>query len=102
MPALKREEIENAWAIIGATPAGRVARQLLVDELMSVCAAPSNPSALAVSEGRRIFARELLRLVDKEAISEGPNDPSDGRREPFQYGKRPGQRRVPIAPPEPI
>jgi hypothetical protein len=95
MAALTRKEIENAWAIIGASPAGRNARQLLIDQLSALCPQPHDPSALLGHEGRRILARELLSLLDKEAIfSDGPNDPSPAGRTGVSLPRRSIQRRV--------
>jgi hypothetical protein len=96
MAALTHKEIDNAWAIMGATPAGRNARQLLIDCLSSLCPQPHDPSALLAHEGRRILARELLSLLDKEAIfSDGPDDPSPAGRAGISLGpRRSVQRRI--------
>ena len=56
---LTREEINEAWGVVGNTSHGKNARRLLIDELQSLCTRPDNPSALARHEGRRSLARRI-------------------------------------------
>ena len=90
---MTRDEIEEAWAVFGNTPAGKNARPLLVAELISVCPHPDKPGALERHEGRRSLARELVSLLDRHS-GDGGYGTSSSKRDPRPTGLGRSLRRV--------
>ena len=99
---LSAEQIDRAWSEMGATVAGRNARQKLVGIVTSLCPNASDMSALLLFEGQRILALQLLKLMDAEdTYVRASADPEygSGKRKPVAtgsgYKSKPGGRRVP-------
>ena len=81
------EKVERAWARIGASQDGRMARELLVDVLLRVPSVASNPGALQVDLGRRNFAQQILNLLDADQKPDAlRNDTSAKRSDPGGSG----------------
>jgi hypothetical protein len=59
-------EIEQAWARIGKSPDGKLARRKLISRLLAYPPGSNDLGALAVDKGERIFASNLISLMDAE------------------------------------
>lgn len=104
MTTVKPADIDEAWAIIGASPAGRTARLKLVDMLMSGVPEGLSDGALRDWAGRMRLARELLTLMDAETDGRDgrpTDDPavSIARSKPAAGEPRGAARRVPPSDP---
>lgn len=98
---LTAKQIDEAWAVIGATNAGRNARVKLQSVLTGLAPNPGDASALSQHEGKRILALELLQLMDASflsgrADSTSADDYAAPRREPIARPAARSLRRVPL------
>jgi hypothetical protein len=69
-----KEQMAAAWARIGNTPDGRLARAHLLSILLDGIAPGQNPGAVHEGVGRLSVARELLNLMDAECENAGNAD----------------------------